>query len=87
MPQNARARDFAAKLFRYLTDDALANKVLIEPNPVRPMPGGFGRISPDGFYLLGSGVMASALKVQHSRNEEYMRPVSAEKLVYSVATG
>jgi len=48
------------------------------------MPGGLERIPEDGFYLLGAGVMASALKVENSRTEEHMRPVSGEKLVYSL---
>ncbi len=84
VPQNPEAREFAARFFQYLTDGAVANKVLIQPNPVRSMPGGLERIPADGFSLLGAGVMASALKVAHSRTEKYMKPLSAEKMVYSI---
>lgn len=50
-----------------------------EPNLVRVMPGGLGRIVEDGYALLGSGSMQD----QDWRwKEAWMTPVSAEKLVY-----
>jgi hypothetical protein len=47
------------------------------------MPGGLENILPDGFALLGSGKVGDrALEV--SRDAEYMRPISAEKIVYVI---
>ena len=52
-----------------------------EANPVRRMPGGLARVVGDGFVLLGSGAMGDRA---HERVEEWMRPVSGEKMVYGV---
>jgi hypothetical protein len=82
--RNLKARDFAVRLFEYLTKGAATGKVIIEPNPIRKMPGGIERIVPDGFQLLGAGVLSSALRGEKSRTEEHMRPISAEKLVYAL---
>jgi hypothetical protein len=57
-------------------------KLPIAPNPVRLMPGGLERVPLDGFVLLGGGDMLSRTSAQ--REEEYMRPISGEKLVYRV---
>lgn len=54
---------------------------MLEPNPVRLMPGGLERIVNDGFTLLGPQKMDDRA---HQRKEEYMAPVSAEKLVYKL---
>jgi hypothetical protein len=50
---------------------------------VRLMPGGLAKIVPDGFMLIGSGKVADREK-KETRNEEWMRKISAEKLVYRV---
>ena len=72
------------RLFKYLSDGATAKKTLVESNPIRLMPGGLARIAPDGLHLLRFGIMASTLTTEHTRTEDYMRPISAEKLVYNV---
>lgn len=46
------------------------------------MPGGLDKVIPDGFSLLGSGSVSERVKL--ARDEEYMRPISAEKLVYTI---
>jgi hypothetical protein len=43
------------------------------------MPGGLENVVPDGLALLGCGSMEDRNK---ERPEAWMRPVSAEKLVY-----
>jgi len=45
------------------------------------MPGGLSKVVGDGFALLGAGGMEEQYSV---RQEKWMRPVSAEKLVYKV---
>jgi len=47
------------------------------------MPGGLERIVNDGFALLGPGSMVDR---ESSRTEAWMKPVSAEKLVYKIST-
>ncbi|KAK4073141.1 uncharacterized protein Triagg1_5421 [Trichoderma aggressivum f. europaeum] len=79
---NPEARVFATKFFNYLSTAAADGKVKLEPNPVRLMPGGLGRIVPDGFVLLGSGLVSQ--RSSASRNEDYMRPISGEKMVYKI---
>jgi len=56
----------------------------IKANPVRLMPGGLAKIVQDGFSLIGSGKVADREK-SGVRKEEWMRKISAEKLVYRVA--
>lgn len=56
--------------------------MVLEPNPVRAMPGGLERIVPDGFALLGSGSVTSRTTLK--RDEPYMKPISGEKVVYSI---
>lgn len=85
-PRDPAARGFGVQFFRYLTNSAIEGRTVVQPNPVRSMPGGLERIVPDGFALLSSGVMASSFAGQgHARKEEYMRPISGEKLVYTIA--
>ncbi|TFB00948.1 Deshydrogenase mlcG [Trichoderma ghanense] len=79
IPANPEARLFATKFFSFLSTAATDGKVKLEPNPVRLMPGGLERIVPDGFALLGDGMVSER---STSRREDYMRPISAEKLVY-----
>jgi len=73
------ARMFAVEFYEWLSE-ALGSD--IEPVPVRSMPGGLEKVVEDGFALLGSGTMGDR---QIQRTEEWMRPVSAEKLVYKVS--
>ncbi|GKT89596.1 gag-pol polyprotein [Colletotrichum tofieldiae] len=78
VPASHQARAFAGAFYTWLSSGPK-----LTPNPVRLMPGGLERIVPDGFALLGSGSMQD--RAQH-REEPHMKPVSAEKLVYSIAT-
>ncbi|KAF2681956.1 GroES-like protein [Lentithecium fluviatile CBS 122367] len=70
------ARKFAVDFYRWL-GSAAGSKLM--PVPSRLMPGGLKKVVDDGFKLLGTGKMEER---QVSRSEEWMRPVSAEKLVY-----
>ncbi|KAL4876875.1 chaperonin 10-like protein [Aspergillus karnatakaensis] len=80
------AREFAVKFFEFLGPGVEENRVVLEPNPVRRMPGGLERIVPDAFSLLSGLVSESARKGDgEGQVAEHMRPVSGEKLVYSVA--
>ena len=76
LPSNPNARAFAVAFYQWLSTTAG-----LQPNRVRLMPGGLERIVPDAFQLLGSGSMHDRNMV---RTEAYMRPVSAEKLVYKI---
>ena len=76
VPATEESRSFTVAFYRWLSSGGG-----LEPNPIRLMPGGLDRVVPDGFALLGSGSMEDRAK---SRPEEWMRPVSGEKLVYRV---
>ncbi|KAK4038798.1 ToxD-like protein [Parachaetomium inaequale] len=76
VPASAEARRFAATFYKWLSKGGK-----LEANPIRLMPGGLDRVVDDGFVLLGSGTMEAR---QRDRTEEWMRPISAEKLVYRV---
>jgi NADPH:quinone reductase-like Zn-dependent oxidoreductase len=78
VPRSPAARAFAVAFYRWLSE-ALGRDIV--PVPIRIMPGGLESVVKDGFALLGSGGMEDR-KV--GRLEEWMRPVSAEKLVYSL---
>ncbi|KAI9149966.1 Zinc-type alcohol dehydrogenase-like protein C2E1P3.01 [Paramyrothecium foliicola] len=82
IPANPDARKFATAFFNWLGSEETARKIRLIPNPVRQMPGGLSRIVPDGFTLLGSGLVTDRKRL--GRTEEYMKPISAEKLVYRV---
>ncbi|KAF7548270.1 hypothetical protein G7Z17_g7160 [Cylindrodendrum hubeiense] len=82
IPASPAARDFAAKFFAFLGSDAEDGKVNLEPNPLRIMPGGLERVSPDGFTLLGADGVTS--RSTTSGEGEHMRPISAEKMVYVI---
>ncbi|KAF2663034.1 GroES-like protein [Lophiostoma macrostomum CBS 122681] len=71
------ARAFAVEFYKWL-GEAVGTTLI--PVPVRLMPGGLERVVEDGFTLLGTGAMGARL----SRTEEWMRPISAEKLVYTL---
>ncbi|KAH7357378.1 chaperonin 10-like protein [Pyrenochaeta sp. MPI-SDFR-AT-0127] len=72
------ARSFAVAFYKYL-GETLGSE--IKPTPIRLMPGGWDKVVEDGFQLLGAGGMGDR---QVKRTEEWMRPVSAEKLVYRI---
>lgn len=70
-------RSFATAFYKWLSDGGL-----LQPNPVRVMPGGLENVVQDGFAVLGTGVTSRG----HERKEQHMRPISAEKLVYKIET-
>ncbi|KAL1591996.1 hypothetical protein SLS60_011588 [Paraconiothyrium brasiliense] len=72
------ARDFAVAFYEWL-GQAMGSS--LRPVPIRRMPGGLSKVVEDGFLLLGSGKMDER-KVE--RSEEWMKPLSAEKLVYTI---
>ncbi|KAI0138164.1 GroES-like protein [Hypoxylon sp. NC0597] len=80
--ENSRAREFAAEFYRFLGSGAARGEIMLEPNPIRIMPGGLDKIVPDGFALLGS--LRVSDRGASNRTEEYMRPIRMEKLVYSL---
>ncbi|RSL52048.1 hypothetical protein CEP53_008216 [Fusarium sp. AF-6] len=82
IPASQEAREFARQYFDFLSVSTSSGRSRIEPNPVRIMPGGFKKVVPDGFTLLGSGSVSQRSTVKGV--EEHMRPISAEKLVYRV---
>ena len=79
-PAPPEAREFAAKFFEFLGSEAETGNVKLHPNPVRKMPGGLERIVPDAFSLL-SGLVSER---KGFSGEEHLRPISGEKLVYSM---
>jgi hypothetical protein len=81
LPADPTHRAFAVAFFQYLSSSSFVFQ--IKPNPVRLMPGGLTNIVQDGFTLIGSGKVADRQKGE-ARNEEWMRKISAEKLVYRV---
>lgn len=73
------ARAFAVEFYKW-PGGALGSNV--KSIPIRLMLGGLEKVVEDGFALFGAG------KVQDRevrRSEEWMRPVSAENLVYRVS--
>ncbi|KAJ9658105.1 hypothetical protein H2198_003943 [Neophaeococcomyces mojaviensis] len=76
LPANAEARAFAVDFYQWLSNQG---DPVLKPHAIRMMPGGLERIVDDGFQLLGSGLMTDRVG---GRTEDWMRPVTAEKLVY-----
>lgn len=76
IPASSEGRRFAVEFYKYLSRSPLS------PNNVRLMPGGLEKISEDGFALLGPGNMGQRVL---DREEEWMKPVRGEKLVYTIA--
>lgn len=76
--KSPEARAFAVAFFRWLSKGGK-----LEPSPVRIMPGGLERIAEDGFALLGPYSMKDR-KVSSGQEKSWMKPVSAEKLVYRI---
>lgn len=77
LPASQEARNFAVAFYKWLSEGGK-----LKPNPLREMPGGLGNIVDDGFRLLGSGTMGD----RDAKSEKaWMKPLSAEKMVYSIA--
>jgi NADPH:quinone reductase-like Zn-dependent oxidoreductase len=72
------AREFSVAFYKWLSG-AVGSKLV--PVPMRLMPGGLEKVIEDGFALLGPGKMEDR---GEGRKEEWMKPVSAEKLVYEI---
>ncbi|EQB44439.1 hypothetical protein CGLO_16816 [Colletotrichum gloeosporioides Cg-14] len=71
LPANPEARRFTAEFYNYMGSGASSGVIKLQPNPVRLMSGGLERIASEGFALLtGAGEG---------------RPVSAEKIVYTIS--
>lgn len=71
-------RSFATAFYKWLSDGGL-----LRPNFVRLMPGGLEKVVDDGFALLGTRVSS---RKHDDRTEKHMRPISGEKLVYTIET-
>ncbi|KAF2847611.1 GroES-like protein [Plenodomus tracheiphilus IPT5] len=71
-------RAFTVAFYDWLSK-SLGSDIL--PNPIRLMPGGLRMVVDDGFKLLGAGGMEER---QVEMTEDWMKPVSAEKLVYKI---
>lgn len=76
LPESKGARDFAAVFYKWLSEGGR-----LQANPIRLMPGGLKGLISDGLRLLGAGNMEDR---EAGRTEEWMKPVSAEKLVYKL---
>jgi NADPH:quinone reductase-like Zn-dependent oxidoreductase len=79
IPASVEARAFAVAFYKYLSEGAE-----LAPNPIRAMPGSLDAIVDDGLRLLGSGTMDDR-KIQSDK--QWMRPLSAEKMVYKITSG
>lgn len=76
LPASKHARGFAVLFYRWLSEGAK-----LAPNPIRMMPGGLDAVVDDGLRLLGSGTMEDR-KIESDK--QWMRPLSAEKVVYKI---
>jgi NADPH:quinone reductase-like Zn-dependent oxidoreductase len=77
LPASASSKEFTTAFYRWLSGGGKK----AQANPIRQMPGGLAKVVPDGFTLLGSGSMGDRA---HERKEEWMRPISGEKMVYRI---
>ncbi|KAK6436392.1 hypothetical protein LTR95_007419 [Oleoguttula sp. CCFEE 5521] len=75
---NAEMRQFSRDFYGWLSSK---DGVRLHANPVRRMPGGLEKVVGDGFVLVGEGAV---VKQAEGRKEEWMKPISGEKLVYSL---
>ncbi|KAK3638426.1 hypothetical protein LTR56_013066 [Elasticomyces elasticus] len=78
LKKSVAARGFAVAFYRWLSGVVGTE---VKAVPVRVMPGGLERVVGDGFALLGAGGMGDR---EVKREEEWMRRVSGEKLVYRI---
>lgn len=77
LPPSPRERGFAVAFYQWLS----CGEGKLKPNPLREMPGGLEQIVNKGFKLLGSGSMGDR---SSSSEEAWMKPLSAEKMVYTI---
>ncbi|KXH25657.1 hypothetical protein CNYM01_07202 [Colletotrichum nymphaeae SA-01] len=77
-PANLEAREFATQFYNYLGSEASLGKVKLQANPIRLMPGGLENIASEGIPLFGPNQVNEPPK-------DHMRPVSGEKVVYTVS--
>ncbi|EPE25006.1 GroES-like protein [Glarea lozoyensis ATCC 20868] len=80
VPASAKAREFTVAFYSFLSNMA-GTGLELQPNSIRLMPGGLKNVVNDGFALLGPGTMGDR---SNARTEDYMKPISAEKLVYKL---
>jgi NADPH:quinone reductase-like Zn-dependent oxidoreductase len=78
LPASAAYKDFTVAFYGWLSSGGK-----LEANPIRLMPGGLAKVADDGFTLLGSGSMGDRT---NERGEVWMKPISAEKMVYKIET-
>ncbi|MCJ1288094.1 hypothetical protein MMC26_007448 [Xylographa opegraphella] len=78
LPASPMARSFAVAFYKWLSAGGK-----LEPNPLRQMPGGLESIVDDGLRLLGSGTMGDR---DTKSEKDWMRTLSAEKMVYRIAS-
>lgn len=78
VPRSPKARHFSVEFYRWLSSAAGSE---IEPVPIRLMPGGMAEVVTEGFLLLGSARMEDR---KIASTKEWMKPISAEKLVYKI---
>lgn len=76
--QSHSLRAFSVRFYRWLGDAIGAE---LQPNPIRLMHGGLDKVVADGFRLLGGADMGDRMS---GSTEEWMKPISAEKLVYKL---
>lgn len=85
LPASPEWRTFTVAFFSFLGRDE--QKLPIQPNPVRVMPGGLERMVTEGFALLGSNKVADREKNGvESGSKPWMKPISGEKLVYNLTS-
>ncbi|EEU38909.1 uncharacterized protein NECHADRAFT_88920 [Fusarium vanettenii 77-13-4] len=71
IPANPEARRFAAEFFAFLGSEGSQRKAKLAGNPIRQMPGGLEKIA-EGLALVSPNKMPE------------VRPISAEKAVYTI---
>lgn len=77
------SRAFCTSFYNYISPPN-ATTLTIKPSKTRIMPGGLERVVKDGFRLLGVNLIGERKEEEKKSGEEWMRPISAEKLVYLI---
>lgn len=75
------SRECTRAFYEWLSATGGDGKGRLVANPIRHMPGGLEKVVEDGFALLGGGSMGDR---RGERGEEWMRPISGEKMVYRI---
>ncbi|EKC98228.1 hypothetical protein A1Q2_07482 [Trichosporon asahii var. asahii CBS 8904] len=78
IPADPKKREFATKFYEWLSETHA-----LKANPIRRMPGGLEKVTEDGFVLLGPQWVSERANID--RKEDYMKPISGEKLVYTIS--